>query len=214
MNMWAKEVERHLEEKNIDSAKQCLIESLSSAVIEYRENASSQSASYFAHYTSVETIFSIIEKYGKGYKNNESAGLRAYDTFYLNDPDEGKLFQARFVKSHKWLQEVEQNTNAFICSFAAGDEKVGDVLQHWKSYGESGRGCSIQIPFSCIVSAQPILYGETNIDDAENYFCLYLNSGQSVYAALENEDDKKIFATQFWKEFDSIQFLYLSLIHI
>lgn len=162
---------------------------------------------FLAHYTSVETVFSIIENLGE---------LRLYDAFYLNDPNEGKLFgdhlKGALAENYKWLEGVD-DTDAFICSFVGGDKEVGDNLSYWHSYGKGGLGCSVRL--SELHSQEnvfhPVLYGEEHVKNAVVAFEPFFKLGKEVHECLSFLDDPKVggfFAENFWKAFDEIKFMY------
>lgn len=157
---------------------------------------------YLAHYTSVETVFSILE--GKG----ETEGfLRLYDAFYLNDPKEGNHLRDILAKDYAWLIDVE-DTEAFICSFVGWDEGCEDRLMYWQSYGKNGLGCSILLSehFSSGV-LHPVLYGPKWVNDAKKKFQNHLELG-SVLINRCAKDEQNDFANEFWKAFDEIKFMY------
>jgi len=164
---------------------------------------------FLAHYTSVETVFSIIE-------NKETDGfLRLYDAFYLNDPKEGKYLKSHLRKTlaedYKWLNHVE-DTDAFVCSFVGSDKEIGDELSFWHSYGKGGLGCSIQLSerHSQERVFHPVLYGKEYVKDVEEKFRPFFTVGKEMYNAFPSNafNEKTTFAENFWKAFDKIKFMY------
>lgn len=160
---------------------------------------------YLAHYTSVETVFSIIKS-----KDNEADGsLRLYDAFYLNDPSEGEYLRGKLEENYKWLKNAV-DTGAFICSFVGQEEGCEDKLMYWQSYGERGLGCSILLSkyFSTAETLYPVSYGQEGADKVKGTFREYLELGDKLINECTNDDEKKWFAVKFWKAFDEIKFMY------
>lgn len=156
-----------------------------------------------AHYTSVETVFSILE--GRG----ETDGfLRLYDAFYLNDPKEGNYLRDRFAKDYAWLGDAE-DTEAFISSFVGWDEGCEDSLMYWQSYGKKGLGCSILLSkhFSTSGTLYPVLYGAKEANVAKKKFRNYLELGDALINRCTKAEQNG-FANEFWKAFDEIKFMY------
>ena len=159
---------------------------------------------YFAHYTSVETIFSILKDHEKEKPN----GLRLSDASYSNDPSEGNYLKKEIAKAHQWLIDAGEDTDAFVCSFVSGGEDIGNKITYWQAYGKDGLGCSIQLPLNfCNEEFGRALYGKNGIQKAQENFKDYFELGKKIYKQLHNEK-KKSFAAEFWKSFDKIRFLY------
>jgi len=159
---------------------------------------------YLAHYTSVETVFSIIEN-----KDKEMDGLRLYDAFYLNDPSEGEYLKAKLEENYGWLKNAE-DTEAFICSFVGREEGCEDRLMYWQSYGKRGLGCSILLSeyFPTAGTFCPVLYGQEEADKVKRTFRGYLELGDKlIHECAKNEEEKGV-AVEFWKAFDEIKFMY------
>lgn len=156
-----------------------------------------------AHYTSVETVFSILERRG------ETDGfLRLYDAFYLNDPKEGNYLRDSFAEEYAWLSDAE-DTEAFISSFVGWDEGCEDSLMYWQSYGKKGLGCSILLSkhFSTSGTLYPVLYGAKGANAAKKKFRNYLELGDVLINRCA-KDEQNSFANEFWKAFDEIKFMY------
>ena len=190
---------------------------------------------YLAHYTSIETVYSILEQYqirqekeeyqkhdsqenktdsietkDDSEKNaNISSGLRLYDAFSLNDPQEGQSLKKSLQKSYEWLKNMKQDTEAFVCSFVSGNNSIGDNLKFWQAYGKDGLGCSIQIPLNSRNGVfGRVLYGEKVVQKAKDHFKDYFELGKELYNLIRYKDKKTDFATEFLKKFDKISFLY------
>jgi len=158
---------------------------------------------HLAHYTSVETVFSILQR-----KGETDGFLRLYDAFYLNDPKEGNHLRDFFAEDYEWLSDVE-DTEAFICSFVGWNEGCEDELMYWQSYGKRGLGCSILLSeyFSTAGTLYPVSYGPKGVDDAKRKFRKYLELGNNLINKCTKEEQNG-FATEFWKAFDEIKFMY------
>ncbi len=167
---------------------------------------------YLAHYTNLETVFSILNEHknNEGNQNLESdiSGLRAYDAFSLNDPKEGAYLKKQLEKDYKWLKKAKQDTEVFVCSFVSGDKNIGDNLKFWQAYGTDGLGCSIQPPLNfCNEALDPALYGSSETQKIKERFKDYFELGEKIYKQLHNEKKKKSFAAEFLKLFDRLNFL-------
>jgi len=204
------QVSEYIDHDKLEEAIALLVSLLRMKVEKYKEEQSEKSNNkqlFLAHYTSVETVFSIIKKKGE---------LRLYDAFYLNDPNEGKIFvdhlKDALSENYEWLGSVN-DTDAFICSFVGGDKEVGDKLSYWHSYGKGGLGCSLRLSehHSHESVLQPVLYGEENVKKAVTAFEPFFKLGKEVYdhlSFLKDSTVRKFFAENFWKAFDEIKFMY------
>lgn len=103
------------------------------------------------HYTSVDTVIKMF----RDYIEKERSYLRLYDTFHLNDPDEGKYLISRLDPiNHAELKALIDTDApcAYVSSFIIPDDSqqskgVGarDNLVFWRTYGSEGMGCSIMV---------------------------------------------------------------------
>ena len=169
-----------------------LIDKIKNEELQYsKEQEDNGKDIYLAHYTSVGAIYSILENYKRlqnilnDYKRLKSIikleinkeeyediikaeykdGLRLYDAFSLNDPQEGAYLKGILEEDYNWLKLEDNNkddlmeTDSFLCSFVSGDEeKVGDHLKFWQSYGKDGLGCSIEIALNKLDTDNKILH--------------------------------------------------------
>ncbi len=168
---------------------------------------------YIAHYTSIDTIYSMLSDEYEG--RNPSGGLRLYDTWSLNDPQEGINFftKIQIQKNCQWLKQSNLSatpSDSFVCSFISGKETIGDQLKYWQAYGKDGLGCSIQIKLSdgeYKSNFYRVLYGNNKkiLEDIQNTLKPYLKIINFLY---EKVKDKKEFEKNFYKSFDTIKFLY------
>ena len=212
MNGQLKEKIAKLITEAIDSAQAILIENLQQEADKYSKeyelplDTQQSKNKYLAHYTSIDTLHSII-------KNPE--GLWLCDASYVNDPSEGKYLKKILAKEHKWLNDARLDTDAFLCSFLSGKEKdIGNKVTFWQSsYGHDGLGCSIQIPLYLLnkeMTCSCVKYGEEKIEDIKIKFKVYFELANKIRTKLQKDGakDTKDFITKFWKAFDSIKFLH------
>ena len=221
-------IRQYIENGNYESAKRTLIPELKQAVDGYSEGKyTSNNDVSFAHYTSIETLYSILKSYkpskipspkqktttDSDYQKlkNGKGCIRLYDAFYINDPNEGKILRDAFEKEYPWLKKAKQDTNAFICSFVHGDknENIGDKLMYWQSYGKNGLGCSIQLSpdYDHTKELRRVIYGKGELKNIQNIFQKHFELATKLFYKID-KGKKEDFATDFWKAFDQIKFLH------
>ena len=128
------------------------------------------------HYTSVSSLFSMLE----------SGKMRLYTSDSANDPNEGAFFDQHsdLAKKFRWLKDVP-STPAYLGSFVISDspsdqetnrdhqETNRDHLVYWRTYGDGGRGCSIE--FCCSTRGlKKVLYGKSHVRAASRRLELLL----------------------------------------
>lgn len=100
------------------------------------------------HYTSVDTLVKILQR-----SSGDTNGyLRLYDSAHFNDPDEGR-YLTRITQWNEdnsdWLSSPVK-AHAYITSFIPAERgqanDINDNLVFWRTYGNDGHGCSIEIP--------------------------------------------------------------------
>ena len=130
---------------------------------DHKLGASQECEKEIIHYTSLDTLISILQRSAK----KQTAYLRMYDSFHLNDPEEGKLFMrclSQTKSSVSLPQEV--NSHAYIASFIEPNDNkpVRDEnnLQYWLAYGDHAKGCSIRFPVRHDRFSR-VLYGKENV---------------------------------------------------
>ena len=122
---------------------------------------------FLVHYTSLETIFSMLDP-----KNPEC--LRLYDTIHANDPTEGTFFRHTLQRTAPSLASQlpplvleSRPGHAYITSFVRADKlAVADKLVYWLAYGSNGYGCSIALPSRTFIPNLPVLpvqYGKARV---------------------------------------------------
>ena len=222
---------------SIDSAARYLVRALKCKVdcyhqtkfADYQEEEDAEKLpKYLAHYTSLETIYSILESHrkhqsGYEYQQENDACLNLYSANSLNDPKEGKYLKEKLAQDRniKWLNDtdkkidaekeknaIEEETDAFVCSFVSGSDRIGDELRYWQSYGDNGLGCSIKIVRSYHKEFNHVRYGEEKVQDVKKYFKEYFEWGKQLCEKFSNDKREKQFVTEFWRAFDKIKFLY------
>ena len=121
-------------------------------------DASEDNEKYIVHYTSLDTLIAVLI----GYSENDKTHLRMYDSFHLNDPEEGY-----YLTSDIDLPE-EKASHAYVASFVIPHENKGqefgdeDNLTYWLAYGRGGEGCSIKIPMKHN-HFKRVLYGQNEV---------------------------------------------------
>ena len=170
---------------------------------------------HIIHYTSLDTLNSIIENWSKA----DPTFLRMNDSFHLNDPEEGK-YLTRHLKAknnHDWLFE-QPVAHGYIASFIIPEvdeipeHRHEDDLAYWLAYGDRGNGCSIKFP---IVSNRfrKVLYLESDVMRAVNELDL-ASLLESLEPLVENADEKfkkaarRSISDEFWKHMARIVYLY------
>ena len=135
---------------------------------------------YLVHYTSLETLFSMLDRDNPG-------GLRLYDTIHSNDPTEGVFFRNHLKESDPHVYDrlppfvtTSHPGYAYISSFVrAHNDKKQDKLVYWLAYGRNGYGCSIAVPYSTFLPKIPILpiqYGGTSVTTTAQKVGSFLNT--------------------------------------
>ena len=133
---------------------------------------------YLVHYTSLDTLFSMLDPHKPGH-------LRLYDTLHANDPTEGTFFSDALQRSARSLFSrlpplllYPHPGHAYISSLIRADTlAVADKLAYWVAYGRNGSGCSIAIPYSPFSPNLPILpvqYGAAGVTRAAQQILSFL----------------------------------------
>ena len=165
------------------------------------------------HYTSLDRLISMILKHDK----SQPSFLRMYDSFHLNDPQEGQ-YLARFVDApDNWFQ-VENASHAYIASFVVPDrcEDQGqgdhDNLKYWLAYGRGGKGCSIRFRVNH-QRFRKVLYGEDkaartigdlNLQRIVNSLSPLTSHPEPKWRSLS----RRVVAECVWGNLASIRYLY------
>ena len=124
-----------------------------------------EDATEIIHYTSLDVLVSVLRDKAEG----EETFVRMYDSFHLNDPEEGQYLVRRIepIDQSGWFQE-KKNLHAYIASFVVPDDNKNqelrdeDNLKYWLAYGRRGLGCSIRFPVSHN-RFRRVLYGQQNV---------------------------------------------------
>ena len=117
------------------------------------------------HYTKLATLIAILENQAKAKEADQAEAdeanpaearesyLRMYDTFHLNDPEEGQLLIRHMSQRDRdgwfaWDDESHAYVASFIIPYDCKNKERGDQdnLKFWLVYGQRGRGCSIRFP--------------------------------------------------------------------
>ena len=177
--------------------------------------ASEESPKDLIHYTSIDTLISII----RAWDQSKNSFLRMYDSFHLNDPEEGQYFtrSVSLTKEFRWHIE-EKSSHAYIASFIVpkqnerqelGDE---DNLQYWLAYGQRGTGCSIRFPVRHNRFRQ-VLYGKDKVIRALEILdlpsicnCLQPLTDSGVESFRDTA--RRMLSESVWENLERIRYLY------
>ena len=184
---------RLLEDGAEDSVRRTLLDVVPTIV--RRRFRPDNGISFLVHYTSVDTLFSMLtyltdhNDQSPIAANNERPHddpgfLRMYDTFHSNDPNEGRFFISSatsghgFRKRHQNLWDLMINRSrlpAYVASFRGISERSEvDDLVYWRTYGREGAGCAIVFPVSFIPSDAPLYqvqYGPRKVASELDHLC-------------------------------------------
>ena len=177
--------------------------------------ASEENAKEIIHYTSLDTLICLLHDW----KKDQESFLRMYDSFHLNDPEEGRYFTSsvNLTDEFRWLME-ERPSHAYVASFVIPednkDQELGDEdnLQYWLAYGQQGIGCSIRFPVRHN-RFQRVLYGKQSVNRAMERLDL-----QSICNCLEpltkstvrsfRDAARRKLAETVWMKLARIRYLY------
>ena len=163
--------------------------------------------SYVVHYTGLDTLISIL----RDFVRDRKGFLRMYDSFHLNDPDEGS-----FLTHQSGLDIAESETkgsHAYVASFVIFDERDDrefgdeDNLTYWLAYGRGGRGCSIKFPvrhnrFRRVLYGQPDAQRTMDVLDVSSILdCM------KPLTNLQPAELKRIHQA-IWANLEQIRYLY------
>ena len=128
---------------------------------------------YVVHYTSMAALVSMLQDATEERLRGKKALWRLYDSFHLNDPDEGTYFDRslNLQERYSWLKKEHGDvTHAYIASFVLPnayktEEDVSNSLLFWRAYGREGEGCSLRLPIQRSL-LQRVLYGSDRVKNA------------------------------------------------
>lgn len=138
-----------------------------------------RSPKYLVHYTSLDTLFSMLDPESPDY-------LRLYDTIHVNDPTEGTFFREQlqstapsiFARLPSIILQPDPGYT-YISSFVRAPKLAdADKLVYWLAYGRKGYGCSIAVPFPDFSPSLPILpvqYGKSAVQRAGERLVSFLS---------------------------------------
>ena len=151
----------------------------------YRGHRVPKQVEYLVHYTTLETLVSMLgintsdgEAYVLAGSTPDADGarvshwrghLRLYDTFSANDPNEGRFFlqsadpHGSFRQHYQAVWQLFENQSArpaYQTSLmqANGVGQVDDLV-FWRTYGHDGAGCALAFPKSTTLGGLDKLYG-------------------------------------------------------
>ena len=138
-----------------------------------------QDTKYLVHYTSVDTLFSLLScpadphdtfalslPHSKNRPPSDPRYLRLYDTYNFTDPNEGHFFVHREHQAHRFSEThsdlwalLQRRTQlpAYVTSFRGLSRlEDADSLLFWRTYGKEARGCAIVFPVSFLADCTPL----------------------------------------------------------
>ena len=144
------------------------------------------------HYTSLDMLVSVLRDKAEG----RDSFVRMYDSFHLNDPEEGQHLVRRIelLDQQGWFLE-KKNLHAYIASFVVPEDSKDqelrdeDNLKYWLAYGQRGRGCSIRFPVSHN-RFRRVLYGQQEV--ARTLEGLDLTAIWNCLEPLTNNRDQEV----------------------
>lgn len=167
------------------------------------------------HYTNLGMLISALKDLGE----DRESFLRMYDSFHLNDPEEGQ-FLIRHIRPEdqlRWFKE-QKASHAYVASFIVpddcNDQELGDEdnLKYWLAYGRRGRGCSIRFPVNSR-RFRRVCYGQHNA--ARTADILALRSIWNCLDPLTASQDQElssaaieVFSEAMWSNLAQIAYLY------
>lgn len=164
---------------------------------------------WLSHYTSLHNLVSLVE--GADRSSSVASTLRLFPTYRFNDRNEGRHLAQSIAEmtDYDWLN-TDVRTLAFAACFVGGDDnRAGDDLVYWRSYGHDGEGCSLTWKPT---TAPPHLYAvQYESSDA-------VRALERVIKALEplvyvrnpraNRLARTILGTTVWQALSRVRYLY------
>lgn len=180
-------------------------------------------ARYVTHYTSMDTLYSLLKneikrkntiKAGKYISKTEcKASLLLYDSFHSNDPDEGNYLISKLQEKYSWIKTTDVS-HAYITSFIVPQSQcntdrgnVRDDLVFWRTYGKEGEGCSLEISVPNLLLHR-VSYGNSGIQSTMPILRSILDPLDQL--AKKDEDIAKIMSDVICKSLEQIRYLYKS----
>ena len=177
------------------------------------------------HYTTLYMLISALQDEIEKRTNPEASGgfIRMYDSFHLNDPEEGQYLISHTEETYLSELFLEENRpHAYIASFIISqkndnpESNDADDLKYWRSYGDEGRGVSIQFPIERSDPAlfRRILYGKeaanNTLEKLNLQLIWQLLSSLEPKTIKDNQTVHKVLAEIIRKNIDRILYLYKS----
>ena len=144
-----------------------------SALLDAQRVIVAEPTEYAAHYTRVETPRFLLQAAATNL-------MRQFDGDYMNDPEEGRYLVDVMIRAARKC--THQHKEAFVerlgqlrtarllysayqkCTFLscwtvttikAGEEPASDSLNHWRFYGDDGKGSCLMIPLANLLPVFP-----------------------------------------------------------
>ena len=175
----------------------------------------------FVHYTSVDTLVKILQR-----SSGDTNGyLRLYDSAHFNDPDEGR-YLTRITQWNEdnsdWLSSPVK-AHAYITSFIPAERgqanDINDNLVFWRTYGNDGHGCSIEIPGTQLDGGDlpllRVLYGRHKARNTVNELEELEKSFQDIHDVFDSvrSVSREGFLNDIIKEVIAEEFELVSYLH-
>ena len=98
------------------------------------------------HYSSLETIATIMENAAQGTSEGKGLTVRLYDSYGVNDPNEGKLIEEANNGGTAKIRRGVADTVYMLCGTNRNNGK--NRLDCWRFYGNDGKGGILRLKLS------------------------------------------------------------------
>ena len=228
-----------LEEAVIPRLNEALVAQLAESGNLHELGASEDEPKDIIHYTKLSTLIVILENQAAAKETDQAKAdkavqsgadeadqgeakksyLRMYDTFHLNDPEEGQFLIRHMSQRDRedWFA-WDDCSHAYVASFIIPDDcknqerRDEDNLKYWLAYGQRGRGCSIRFPVSSN-RFRRVVYGQQYAKCAAQ--SLDLRSVWNLLKPLMESQDRafssaatEILSGAMWKNLARMRYLY------
>lgn len=150
------------------------------------------------HYTSIATMFSMIEE----------GGFHLSDSENSNDPGEGTYFAKHLNVTDipLWARQAN-SSHAYFASFVLPDVKARrhDDLVYWRTYGREGEGCSMNLLVPK-ASLRTVLYGSSEAQSTVAALLPILEELDPL-AQLDTRI-AELLSGSLWNALSSLRYLY------
>lgn len=156
----------------------------------YVENNNISKEEYILnHYSNKNTLQSLLNLDDDKIHHYHQVTLRAYNTEYMNDPNEGRILINNLDK--EWTNKFEFSKDIYITSFIYELKNNDKNIPMWQNYGDQCKGISLGFDI-----------------DQENdniYFVLYLDKESNILNLNLEEEFKKKMKNKLMKVMESLK---------